>query len=654
MRYSSFISYSFADRRFVKNLHIWLENYRIPKRLRGTQGALGPIGPRLPPVFRDRDELSAVADLGQAVRDALDQSASLIVVCTPASARSRWVNEEIRHFIASGRRDRIQCLIVAGEPHAADPAFECLPPALLEGGHGEPLAADARAGQDGLASARLKVLAGVLGIAYDELRQREQQRRVQRLAWLATGSTAGLVVAIGLTIAALLARAEAVRQRNIAVERTRTAERTTQFVKSLFEVSDPSNARGASMTAREIVDRGAVQVRQQLGEEPAVRADLAVTVAQVYQTLGLYHEAADLLGWSMALPHHQVDVAARQMLALGDVKRNMGDNDGAIRAYSRGIALARSQPLLSDEVMPLLLGGQGEALTAKGDTRAAAAAIDQALQIDRARDGENSASVARDYEELGQNDYAARDLKAAEPLLRRALALRQKLEGPFSPSVSDDIVTLGALAYARGDLSTAERLERSRLAIDERVLGPDHPDVATTLNNLARILIEHRNFSGALPLLDRAVRINVKERGWTHPDMAFFLDNRAIAERALGQTRAAGADFQRGWAAADHNGHRNRAPILTDFALLKCQTGAVNEGLAMLDRARPLMAQTYPDEPWRMAWVDTVRAACLVQSGRYEAAAKLAGSAAPAITARWPKGTLYRSDYDQIAAAVRR
>lgn len=650
MRYSAFISYSFEDRRWASNLHSWLENYRVPKRLQGSQGAIGLIGARLPPVFRDRDELAAVSDLGQAIRDALDESASLVVICSPASMRSRWVNEEIRYFSAIGRRDRIQCLIIGGEPHAADPADECFPEALFEGDCAEPLAADARPDRDSQSAARLKIIAGILGVPFDDLRQREQQRRIQRLAWLATGSTAGLLIATGLAVTALLARADAVRQRNIAIERTRTAERTTAFVKSLFEVSDPSEARGATITAREIVDRGAEHVKKQLGDEPAVRADLAVTVGQVYTSLGLYREAKSLIDWSFALPQHQPDVVARQLLAKGDVQRNLGDSAGAVATYTRAIALAQVQPLTMDEVLPQLYAGLGAALTANGDTRAAAVALMQALQLDRARSGDLSIDTARDYEELGQNNYAANDLHNAEQLLQRALAIRQKLEGSLSPSVSDDINVLSAIAHERGDLATAERLERSRLAIDERVMGPNHPDVATELNNLSRVMIEQRNFAGAIPLLDRAVRIDVKERGWKHPDMAFFLDNRAIAEHALGRVDAAEEDFKRGWAAALANQHRNRAPILTDLAQLKCDRGNLPEGMALLDQARPLMSATFPDEPWRIAWTDTVRADCLARAGQRKMAAKLLADAAPAIDKRWGPGTLYRVEFGRIAA----
>jgi len=222
MRYSAFISYNHRDKAWARWLHQSLERYVVPRHLRGREGPYGPIGARLPPVFRDREELASSSDLAAAVTAALCEAATLIVVCSPNSAKSKWVNEEVKTFIDGGRRGRILCVIVAGEPASGDPDTECLPPALRTGT--EPLAADARKNGDGKSLARLKLLAGILEVPFDELRQREAHRRHRRLAYLAAASTAGLVLTSGLAIAAVIERNEAIEQRNVARVRTATAE----------------------------------------------------------------------------------------------------------------------------------------------------------------------------------------------------------------------------------------------------------------------------------------------------------------------------------------------------------------------------------------------------------------------------------------------
>ena len=80
MRYSAFISYNHRDKASAAWLHRAIETYRIPPRLRGRQTPLGVLGARLPPVFRDREEMATSPDLSQSIREALAESASLIVV----------------------------------------------------------------------------------------------------------------------------------------------------------------------------------------------------------------------------------------------------------------------------------------------------------------------------------------------------------------------------------------------------------------------------------------------------------------------------------------------------------------------------------------------------------------------------------------------
>lgn len=144
------------------------------------------IPARLFPIFRDREELPVSADLPSNINAALRGSRYLIVVCSPRAAQSRWVGEEIKAFKKLGREDRILALIINGEPNAIDgkPGFaagdECFsePMRYRLGADGqfssertEPIAADVREGKDGKNNAKLKLLAGLLGVNYDELKQ---------------------------------------------------------------------------------------------------------------------------------------------------------------------------------------------------------------------------------------------------------------------------------------------------------------------------------------------------------------------------------------------------------------------------------------------------------------------------------------------------
>ncbi|HEV2078516.1 MAG TPA: TIR domain-containing protein [Allosphingosinicella sp.] len=228
-RYWAFLSYSHSDKKAAEWLHKALESFRVPKDLVGKRTEAGEVPATLRPVFRDREELVASDDLGHTIRDSLSVSRCLIVLCSPAAARSRWTNEEIRRFKQLNPSGRVLAAIVAGEPFASEipgrEEEECFPPALrqrvdskgrLTGKRAEPIAADLRPEGDGRRMGLLKLIAGMLALPLDDLVRRETVRRQRRLTWLAAGSLAGMVVTSGLAIAAVQARDEARDQRSEA------------------------------------------------------------------------------------------------------------------------------------------------------------------------------------------------------------------------------------------------------------------------------------------------------------------------------------------------------------------------------------------------------------------------------------------------------
>lgn len=217
-RYWGFLSYSTQDAPSAHWLHRALENYSIPKRLVARMTPVGPAPRRFRPIFRDRVELAADADLRGRIESALAQSAYLIVLCSPQAAISHWVNEEIERYRALHGGGRILAVISEDSPLGEHDSL--FPPALKyradsTGGESraEPIAADLRPSRDGHRMARLKLVAGMLGIGLDELVRRDVQRRNRRLVALTAASLTGMTIAAALAAAAILARNEAERQR---------------------------------------------------------------------------------------------------------------------------------------------------------------------------------------------------------------------------------------------------------------------------------------------------------------------------------------------------------------------------------------------------------------------------------------------------------
>ncbi len=300
-RYRAFISYSHQDRSWADWLHKALETYRVPSRLVGQQTAAGTIPRRLAPIFRDRDELASATDLGRKVNEALGQSENLIVICSPRAAASRWVQEEVLAFKRWGRSERIFCLIVDGEPNASDwpgrEAEECFAPALrfqmdADGqpttARTEPIAADARAGKDSRSKAKLKLIAGMLDIGFDSLRQRELQRRHRRMTAITAAALVVMAVTSGLAIKATIAQHAADVASQVAERRQKQAEDLVDFmlgdlndklqeVKRLDvmeAVDDKAMAYFASLPLKDVTDQALAQRAKALEKIGRIREEL--------------------------------------------------------------------------------------------------------------------------------------------------------------------------------------------------------------------------------------------------------------------------------------------------------------------------------------------------------------------------------------------
>jgi tetratricopeptide (TPR) repeat protein len=558
-KYRAFLSYSHRDAKWAEWLHRGLESYRPPKILIGTSTARGPVPRRLAPIFRDREELASATDLGTVINDALQQSGCQIVICSPQAAKSRWVNEEIISFKRLGREDRIFCLIVAGEPNATDQPGqaeqECFPPALrfrigadgqLSDARTEPIAADARPGKDGKQAAKLKLIAGVLGVGYDALRRREQQRRNRRLFALTCAALAGMVVTSGLAGYALIQRAAAQRQTARAEAESETAKQTTNFLVDLFRISDPSEARGNSVTAREMLDKGAHRIDSELAHQPAIQATLMDTVGTVYMGLGLYKEARPLLDRAV---EQRRQVAApdptplsASLTHLGELQTLQANFDAGEKSYREAIARESTLPDTPQNRAALArtVHGLGEVLERQGRYADAEQSFRKALALQRQALGPAHADVARTLQDLAKVIDESGNPKEAIPVMRQALDMQRQLNGSQpDPGLAETINDLGVLLYESGNYDEAEKLYVEAIAMKHRLLGENHPEIALTLENLARVLQNKGDLAGAEARYREALAMQRRTLGDVHPDVANTLNNIAFVQYDRGDRQGA-------------------------------------------------------------------------------------------------------------------
>jgi len=344
-RYSAFISYSHLDAEFARRLQRKLESYRLPRHLAARGAGLRPNDGRLLPVFRDRDELTASADLTEAVRTALAEASYLIVICSPGSAASEWVGREVALFRELHGGRQILCALHAGEPETAIPAA-----LLTPSGNGQvnvPLAADFRPRGDGERLALLKLVAVMAEVRLDELVQRDAHRRVQQISAVAASAMLGMVVAGGLAWAAVRARQAAererarsetmvdflltdLRQRLLGVGRLDILDAVSQGALRYYAGQDLSRLPAAELEER-------ATLLQQIGSDDETRGDLDAARTQFAEAA---RTTAALLDAKPDDPD-RIKAHGDSEFYVGDIDEHLGDDDGVLAHWSAYAMLAK-------------------------------------------------------------------------------------------------------------------------------------------------------------------------------------------------------------------------------------------------------------------------------------------------------------------------
>ena len=216
MRYKAFISYRHKspDQEIAKRLHSLIENFAIPLNLKKSLGIR-----KMGRVFRDEDELPLSADLGEEIREALRNSEWLIAICSPRYLKSKWCIEEINYFISLGRRDKILAILIEDEPKVSFPIelqYEIIDGKRIEK---EPLAADVRGDNlneslKKLNDEKYRIMAPMLGVTYDDLKQRSKARRNKIYAAIMSGI---IVLLLGFLSYATIKNNQINKERNEAL-----------------------------------------------------------------------------------------------------------------------------------------------------------------------------------------------------------------------------------------------------------------------------------------------------------------------------------------------------------------------------------------------------------------------------------------------------
>jgi serine/threonine-protein kinase len=346
-------------------------------------------------------------------------------------------------------------------------------------------------------------------------------------------------VAAALAVVALTAfyTARLASERDRARAEAAKAAQVAKFLQTLFRVSDPDESRGRAVTARELLDRGAARIQEELAAQPEAQADLMAVIGDVYLQLGLYDEATAQLEAALATRARigkGDDAKASDVLeALSVVKRVAADYEAAERLAGQAVALRRRQAA-PPAALAGSLNAQAEALRVRGDYRAAESLLREALALRRRALGLEHRDVADNLNNLALVVHAQGDYGGAERMHRESLAMRRGLLGEDHPEVSNSLSNLATTLGARGDYAAAERLYREALALRRRILGPDEPRTLNTERLLGALLVEKGHEAAGEAVLDRALESMRRRLDPDHPYAAGATMSSAVALSARG------------------------------------------------------------------------------------------------------------------------
>jgi eukaryotic-like serine/threonine-protein kinase len=280
--------------------------------------------------------------------------------------------------------------------------------------------------------------------------------------------------------------------RRTARERDR-ANRITAFMQEIFKVSDPSEARGNSVTARELLDKASQEIHSGLANDPDAQAQMLQVMGEVYRSLGLYGQAEPMLTRSVEIR-----------------KQKLGPNDPVTLEAMSSLAL--------------LLHRQGREAEAEKMQR-------EILETERRVLGPTDARTVASMTQLAAILHERGHYAEAEKLQREALALEQKIHGPESQQALMVESNLAFTLEEEGHYKESEALQRQALDTAQRMLGNENLDTLRIMGRLALVEEKEGRFSEDEKLLRQAIEIDRRVLGPDHPATLQDMEELTIALR---------------------------------------------------------------------------------------------------------------------------
>jgi non-specific serine/threonine protein kinase/serine/threonine-protein kinase len=310
------------------------------------------------------------------------------------------------------------------------------------------------------------------------------------------GVAAGVVVAVAVVLGIAGTTVGFVRAKQAeaqARQDAETAELTSDFLVGLFRVSNPRQARGNTITARELLDKGAERIEQELQNRPLVQARMMETIGDVYSSLGLHEEAEPLLKQA---------VSARRELLGNDHPLTLNSIHALGMAHVRADSFDDAEPLVrealdgrrrihGDDHRGTLAATNTLALiySAQGRLEEAEPLLVRLYERERRVLGEDHEITLLQQNNLGELYRRLGRLAEAESLNLQALEGRRRIIGNDHPSTLQSLESLGNVYRDQGRHEDAAEVYREAYEGRRRVLGESHPKTVSCVSSLIEVLL---------------------------------------------------------------------------------------------------------------------------------------------------------------------
>ena len=453
-----------------------------------------------------------------------------------------------------------------------------------------------------------------------------------RRHYAAVGTAAAVALTLAVFSIVLTIQNEQIRQ-----ERD-TAREVSQFLEDIFMAPDPTQARGADTTAKEILAAGENRIRGRLGERPEILATLLGTIGRVYFSLGDYQRSDDALTEALTLRRRiggeSATAVATTMNDLARTKIWLAEFEPAESLlYQARHINERAFGAVSPEVAANL-SNLAELYLKVDDLQQAESLAEASIDVYRRLGADYSIELAASKAALARILQVRGDLDRTESLLLDAIATVRQSEGDNYPSIAYYLQNLGVLQRFKGDLAAAAETTRQAVDAARRILGEKHDMVAATLVDQGTLLHLYGDHDHAEAAMREGLALYVETRGVSHPSVAYtktvlgmLLHDKLEITEAETTLRDALDIYET--ALGEENQYV--ASVLTELGAVLNSDGRAAEALPLLERALRIRLADYPEDHELSAAARAEYGDALTRLGRYEAAERALVASANAL-----------------------